>query len=128
MPTSTESPAPPRAVLDLRREPALWIALGVSVLQLVVAFIPGLGSAGAGLVDAAIVALGGFAVATLVRRDGQVAAAVGLVQAVLAALVGFGLAISPAQQAVVLAVVNAAGALFVRTQVQATIDELGRPR
>lgn len=115
-------------VTDPRREPALWIALAVTVVQLAVSFIPGLSSPLQGLINAVAVAAAGFAVSALVKREGQVPAAVGLVQALIALLVGMGLDVTSTQQALILAVANAVGALFVRTQVQAKIDEFGRPR
>jgi hypothetical protein len=119
---------PPDRVLNPRREPALWIALIATVVQLLTSIIPGMTPLTQGLINAVVAAAAGLAVASLVNREGQVPAAIGLVQALLALLVSFGLHISDSQQGLILTVANAAAALVVRTQVQATVDEFCQPR
>src|SRR4051812_32493503 len=102
-PATAGSSGSSRLVTDPRREPAVWIALAVTVVQLVVSFVPGLSPLTQGLINGVVAAAAGFATAALVNREGQVPAAIGVVQALLALLVSVGLHISASQQGLILA-------------------------
>lgn len=102
------------------REPAvLWAAIA-AVLQgasLLFGFDPQV----QGLVNAALVALAGFATAAMVSVDAALPALVGLIKAVLALVIGFGIQIPDTTQVAIMAVVTGVAAFWVRGQVVATV-------
>lgn len=114
--------------MRLSRDPALYLTLFATAVRLAAAFWWHLGDEQQAFLNAAATALAGLVVAFWVRRDGQVAALLGLVQAILALAVGFGLNVSAEGQAVIMSFVGAAAAMFIRTQVTATVDVVGAPQ
>lgn len=102
------------------RDPALWLSLVATALKLISAFWLHLSDDHQAILNAAVAAAVGVAVAVMVR-DGQVAAILGFVQAALAVAVGFGLNIDAEHQAIIMSFVGTALAAFVRTQVIAPV-------
>lgn len=99
------------------REPALWLALMAAALNLIVAFgVVGLTSVQAGLIVAAVNAVG-MAVAALLVRPIAPAAVTGAVTAIGALVAGFGFEVPPEQLAAVSALVLPLLALVARGQV-----------
>lgn len=102
--------------MKLTRDPVL-------ILNLVAALIAGVSSFLFPLTDDQQAVLNALAftilnvVAAFTVHDGQVAAITGLFKAMLAVGIGFGLHLSPEKQAIVMTVVAAVGAFWVRTQV-----------
>lgn len=104
---------------SLRREPAIYLTLFATAVRFAGAFLIHLTDGQQAVLNAAATAVAGLIVAVWVRRDGQVAAILGVAQALLALAVGFGLNIDAEHQAVIMSVVGAIAAAFVRTQVVA---------
>ena len=102
------------------REPALWLALGASVISVIGAFWVDLGVDQQGALNAVLFTIVGIVTAITVR-DGVGAAVLGLFKALLSLALAFGLHITPEQQAVIMSLVAAATAMFVRTQVEAPV-------
>ncbi|MET8985809.1 hypothetical protein ABZW49_10210 [Nonomuraea wenchangensis] len=103
---------------ELTGEPALWAALVASLVQFVAAFwLPWSDEMVAG-VNAAVIAAAGVVVAFTTRsadNGGSIKAAIlGFVQAAVSAAVTFGWDASPEQTAVLMTLVGAAVAVFVR--------------
>jgi hypothetical protein len=105
------------------REPVLWYALLTAILQVANAFMWDWSTEQQGLVNAGIAAVLGLAAALTTIKERIVPAAVGLLQSVVSIAVGFGANIAPEQQSMIMAVIAAAAALFVRQQVLAPVDE-----
>lgn len=102
------------------REPAVAFAMVATLLQAVALFFqftPEVQS----LVNAALVALAGFATAATVSVEQALPALVGVIKAVFAVVLGFGVHVPDTTQVAVLAVVTALGAFFVRQQVTAPV-------
>ncbi len=110
------------------REPAIWVAVAASALQLAVALGLALTGEQQAVLNAAVVAIAGFVTAVWVRRDGQVAAGLGVAQAAIAVGLGFGLKLSPEGQAAAMALLTALAAAFVRTQATAPVSAEGTPQ
>lgn len=82
-----------------------------------------------GVVQAAILALGGFVAAVGIGKDAALAALSGLAKAVLAVLLTFGVPISESWQTFVLTVVSVVVAFLTRPQVEAKVQPVsGVPR
>lgn len=111
--------------MKLSRDPALWLGLIAALVSIVSSFVFPLSVDQQAVLNAVAVALAGLATAFFVRRDGQAAAIVGLAQAVIACGLGFGLDVSPEGQAAIMALVSTAAAMFVRTQVVASVNAVG---
>jgi hypothetical protein len=107
------------------REPALLLAFLAAVVQVVSTFVVTLTPGQQGLLNAAAAAVAGV-ITAIVVHDGVQAAVLGLVQAVLSLAVGFGLHWDGIQQSVVMAVVGAGLALWVRDRVTAPIAASGQ--
>lgn len=105
----------------LGRDPALYLTAFATVVRLVAAFFIDLSPDQQAWLNAVATAVAGLVVAFIVRRDGQVPAILGFVQAVIALAVGFGADLSAEQQAVVMSLIGALAAAFVRTQVVAPV-------
>lgn len=108
----------------LGREPALWLALAASTIQVVSTFVTELTPEQQGLLNAAVVALFGVLTAWSVDEEKLTPAIVGLAQALLSVAVSFGLQLGAEEQSVLMAAVTAVAAAFVRTQV--TVESAGR--
>jgi hypothetical protein len=87
--------------------------------------LPAAGARTPAVLNAAATAVAGLIVALVVRKDGQVAAILGVAQALLALAIGFGLDLSAERQAVVMSVVGAVAAAFIRSQVVAPVSADG---
>ena len=105
--------------MQFKREPALWLALFASAVQMFSAFILNLTIEQQGVLNAVAVAISALLTAVAVRSDQMVPAILGVIKAVLALALAFGLAMSPDNQAIVMTFATATVAMFVRTQVQA---------
>jgi hypothetical protein len=109
----------------LSREPALWLTLFATVVRFGGAFLFEISETQQAVLNATATAVASFIVAFWVRRDGQVAALLGVAQALLALAIGFGLDVSAENQAVIMSMVGALAAAFVRTQVTAKVTPIG---
>lgn len=107
----------------IRREPALWFALFAIIIKVVCAFWVHVSITQQSLINAAVAALFGIVVAISVH-DGVGAAILGFAQATIALAVGLGLHWAPDQQALIMSLIAALVAMFVRTQVAATVGPL----
>lgn len=112
-------------VLKLSRDPALWLTLFATAVRLSAAFFLHLTDGQQAVLNAAATAVAGLIVALVVRKDGQVAAILGVVQALMALAIGFGLDLSAERQAVVMSLVGAVAAAFIRSQVVAPVSANG---
>lgn len=104
----------------LGREPALWLALAGALISALGAFVVDLNVEQEGTLNFVVFSLVGLLTALSVR-DGISAAVLGLVKGLLALAVSFGLALTPESQSVLLTLVAAVTAMFVRTQVTAPV-------
>lgn len=104
-----------------KRDPALWMMLGATLIRLVSGFLFPLSVDQQSLLNAFVAAIVGVLVAFMVRHDGQVAAIGGLFAAALAVAIGFGLRMSPENQALVMSGVGLVVAAFARTQMGARV-------
>lgn len=102
------------------REPAIFWAMVAAMLQ-GVSLLFGFEPEVQGLVNAALVAVAGFATAAMVSVDAALPALVGLIKAVLALVIGFGIQIPDTTQVAIMAVVTAVAAFWVRAQVVAPL-------
>lgn len=105
----------------IAREPAILITLLATIVRVLVAHFVNPSPDTQAWVDAAVTAAGGLIVALRVKHEGQVPALLGFVQAVLALGVGFGFNLTPDAQAAIMSVVGGLAALFIRTQVVASV-------
>lgn len=96
------------------------IAVGVSALAV---FGLNLTVDQQGGLNAVAVGVAGVIIAFQLRSEGQLAVVVHLVQAVIALALSFGLHLSPEQQLVLVALVQAVGSGFLRTQVTAPVPK-----
>jgi hypothetical protein len=104
----------------LGREPALYLTLVATAVRFLGAFVVDLSTGQQAVLNAAATAVFSLIVAWKVR-DGQVAAVLGMAQALLALAIGFGLNIDAEHQAVIMSLVGAVVAAYVRTQVIAPV-------
>jgi hypothetical protein len=107
--------------MSLARYPALVLGMVASVIQVGSGLFLDLTVAQTSLINAAVVAILGAVTAWLVKGDALVGALVGVGQALLALMIGFGLVLSPELQASIMALVSAAAAAYVHTQVVAPV-------
>lgn len=106
-----------RGVFRFARDPVIWTNLVAAVVMLVSTFGWDLSPERQALINALAVAVAGLITGWKVAVDGGVALVMGLFKAAIALAVGFGLHWTDAQQLVVMTLVAAIGAAFVRTQV-----------
>lgn len=106
-----------RGMFRIAREPVIWTNL-VAVLVMLAATLDGrLTPDRQGLLNAVALAVAGLISGWKVAVDGGVALVAGLFKAALALGVSFGLHLTDQQQFLIMALVTALGAAFVRTQV-----------
>lgn len=109
----------------LSRDPALYLFLVATAVKLFSAFILHVSDDQQAVINAVAVAVAAAIVATVVKHDGQVAAILGVAQALIALAVGFGLHLSAENQALIMSMLGALAAAFVRTQVVAPVSPAG---
>lgn len=105
------------------RDPVWYTNLFAVLVSTVATFGLNLTADQQGGLNAAMVAVVGVIVAVQLRSEGQLALVVHLVQAVIALGLSFGLHLTPEQQLVLLALVQAIGSGFLRTQVTAPVPK-----
>lgn len=101
------------------REPALIVGFLAMAAQLVPPMVTALSPSWAGVVNAAVVTVAGALTAWLVHSAKLAPAILGAAQALLALGLALGLHLGTGTQAQIMAVISAAVAMFVRTQVTA---------
>lgn len=106
-----------RGVFRFARDPVVWTNLFAALVMLVATFYGHLSVEQQGLLNAVALAVAGLVSGWKVATDGGLALVMGLFKAVIAVAVSFGLHWSDQQQLVVMTLVAAIGAAFVRTQV-----------
>lgn len=106
------------------REPALWLALVATTVQLVAAFVVHLTDEQQGALNFVAAAAVGIITAVAVAREKLTPAILGGVQAVIALGVAFGWHLSAGNQAILMSFAAAVVAMFVRTQVVAKVPPL----
>lgn len=104
-----------------KREPALWLALIATVIQMVSAFVFPLSVDQQGVLNAVTLAIAGLVTALMVKSDQTAPAILGLLKAVIALGLAFGLSLTPENQAIIMSFAAAVVAMFIRTQVQASV-------
>jgi hypothetical protein len=97
------------------REPAVWLALIAAIVMGGSTFLWHLSADRQGVINAVAVAVFGIITAASVHQ-GMLAAVVGGFKAVIALAIAFGLHLTGEQQLVIMTIVTAIGATFVRTQ------------
>ncbi len=102
------------------REPALILAFIAALIQFVSAFVLPLTPEQQSVLNGVAVALMGVVTAVIVH-DGVQAAVLGLIQGVVSLAVGFGWQVAPERQALIMTLVAAAIALWVRDRVTAPV-------
>jgi hypothetical protein len=102
------------------RDPALLLTLIATAVRFLGAFVVDLNTDQQAVLNAVATAAAALYVAWRVH-DGQVAAILGFAQALLALAIGFGLRIDAEHQAVIMSLIGAAVAAYVRTQVTAPV-------
>lgn len=102
------------------REPAMAIATLVALLQAISLFF-GFSTDAQGAVNAALVAVGGIVVASLVSADGALPLLTGVGKAVIAVVLAFGGHVPANVQVGIMAVLTVLAGLAVRTQVTAPV-------
>lgn len=107
------------------REPALLLGLFAALIQFLAAQLLPLTDGQQGALNAVAVAVVGIIVAWKVAAEKAVPLIAGGVQAVLALALAFNWNLSADLQTGVMAIVTAAVAFFVRTQVVAPVDPAG---
>jgi hypothetical protein len=105
------------------RDPVWYTNLFAVLVSAVAAFGLNLTDDQQGALNAVAVGLAGVIIAIKLRSEGQLAVVVHLVQAVIALGLAFGLHLSPEQQLVAVALVQAVGSGFLRTQVTAPVPK-----
>lgn len=103
------------------REPAVFWSLVATLVQAVLLLFPWSDEVH-GAVNAGVLALAGFLTAAWVSVDAALPALVGLIKAVFAVLLVFGWGVPDHVQVAILAIVGAAAAFWVRTQVTARVS------
>lgn len=106
------------------REPALWLALVGNVVMFVSAFLVHLSDTQQGAVNAVALAAVGLLTAWQVAKEKLTPAILGFVSAVIALAVSFGLHLDAGNQTVIMGLVAAVVAMFVRTQVVAKVPPI----
>lgn len=102
----------------LKREPVVLVEALLVPILLAATLLFGWTESTVGVVQAAILALGGFAAATGVSKDAALAALAGLAKAVLAVLLTFGVPISESWQTFVLTTISIVVSFLTRPQVE----------
>jgi len=105
------------------RDPVWYTNLFAVLVSAVSVFGLNLSADQQGTLNAVVVSVAGVVIAIKLRSEGQLAVVVHLVQAVISAGLAFGLHMSAEQQLVVLALVQAVGSGFLRTQVTAPVPK-----
>ena len=105
--------------VQFKREPALWLALIATAVQMVSAFVLPLTEGQQGVLNAVAVAIAGLITAVIVKSDQMVPAILAVLKALIALGLAFGWALSPEAQSTIMSFAAAAAAMFVRTQVDA---------
>lgn len=109
------------------REPALILAFIATAIQVASTLALNLSVEQQGYLNAAIAALFGVVTAVAVSMERAVPALIGFIQAAVAVAIAFGVEVRPEVLTAITALVAAAGAMFVRTQVSAPVPpEPGR--
>jgi hypothetical protein len=104
------------------REPAAVVEMAVAIaLGVVVILHPSEPVTAAA--NAAVVAIGGFVTAALVKSDGALAALIGAIKAVFALVVVLGMSLDPTLETGIVMIVSAVGAAFVRQNVVAPVPQ-----
>lgn len=98
------------------REPAVFWGLVAVLLQSIALLLP-VNADVQGAINAATLALAGFATAAMVSVDAALPALIGLLKAVFALVLAFGVNLPEPTQVGILAIVTAFGAFFVRQNV-----------
>lgn len=109
----------------LGREPALWMSLFSSLVMFVSAFLFPLSPEQQGVLNACCTAAFGLLAAWFIARDGLSAAILGFFKSILALAIAFGLHMSTDKQAIVMMLVSGLVAMFLRTQVTASVTADG---
>lgn len=104
------------------REPAVWLALIAAIVMGVSTFIWNLTPDQQGTINALAVAVFGVATAVSVHQGALAAVTAGF-KTLIALGISFGLKLTADQQLVVMTIVTAAGAFFVRTQATPKVIE-----
>jgi hypothetical protein len=104
----------------IARDPVVYTNLVAAVVVLVSTFVLPLTADQQGVLNALALAVAGLVSGWRVS-DGQLALGMALFKSIIAVAVSFGLHWSPEQQLIVIAVVQAIGVAFVRTQVGAPV-------
>lgn len=112
-------------MFKLSRDPALYLTLVATIVRFAAAFLFHITDSQQAVLNATATAIASFIVAFWVAKDGQVPAILGVAQALIALGVGFGLDVSAENQAVIMSVIGAVVAAFVRTQVTAPVSAEG---
>lgn len=105
------------------RDPVWYTNLIAVVITALAVFGLNLTADQQGGLNAVVVAVAGVIIAVKLRSEGQLALVVHLVQAVIALGLSFGLHLAPEQQLVLVALVQAIGSGFLRTQVTAPVPK-----
>lgn len=109
------------------REPAVWLALIAALIQGVSGFFYNLTDEQQGVLNAVAVAVLGLVTAFAVKGDYVLPAILGFVKAVFALGLAFGAHWSADKQSLVMVLITAAFAAFVRQSVVAPVDPTGVP-
>ena len=104
----------------LGREPAVFWNMCASVVMAVLLLFPWSDEVH-GVVNAAVLAVAGFATAAMVSVDAALPALAGVIKAVFAVLLAFGTDVPVSAQVAILAVVSAVGSFWVRQQVTSRV-------
>jgi hypothetical protein len=106
-----------RGVFRFARDPVVWTNLVAALVMAASVFGLDLDTETQGAVNAVAVAVAGLITGWKVAVDGGVALVMGLFKALIALSIAFGLHWTDQQQLVVMTLITALGAAFVRTQV-----------
>lgn len=98
------------------REPALWLSLISAAVMVFSAMLFQLTPDQQGVINAVALAFFGLLTAWSVERDGLSAALLGFIKAIIALAVAFGLQLPAEKQALLMTLVSAVVAMFLRTQ------------
>lgn len=107
------------------REPALWLMAIASAIQMVSAFAFPLSGEQQGVLNAAVAALAGVAIAWSVAREKLLPALTGALTALIAVGAAFGFDLSAEAQGALMAFITAAAGFLIRDRVVAPVDETG---
>lgn len=109
------------------REPAVWLALFAAIVQGVSGFFFHLSDEQQGVLNAVAVAFFGLVAAFAVKGDYLLPGILGMVKAIFALGLAFGAHFAPDKQSLVMILITAAFAAFVRKSVVAPVDPNGAP-